>query len=405
MKQYILLIALSLGLMACDQFKEVSDVDKVENIGAKIAINITASEGIPTPTSFKIKFNNYTEGFELVKEVNASSIATIDGLIPGIYTITVSGEAVGNGFTYNYNGNLVNTYVFENNKQYSIDVASSKSGNIILKEIYYPGSKTPTGGYYFRDQYYELYNNSNTVQYLDKLCFGNMLPLTATANLYTWDRENQDQYVYFATIWQIPGNGTEYPLQPGESVIIAQMGDNHQRAELNPACPVTLLSAEFETLVKTTALIKDNPAINLNIAAWPGKSIYLAQYLVTVFGGAYAIFYPEEEINPNTFVTPVNSTLKAKDIPIGWIVDAVELVNDDTKMKLKRVPAVLDAGATTVNGTYNGKSVSRNIKETLADGRIIYMDTNNSSEDFHINDTPVPRRNNAKIPSWNTWAK
>jgi len=64
---------------------------------------------------------------------------------------------------------------------------------------------------------------------------------------------------------------------------------------------------------------------------------------------------------------------------------------------------VLDAGATTVGGTYLSKSVARKIKTTLTDGRIIYYDTNNSSTDFEVMDTPEIRRNGAKAPSWNTW--
>ena len=283
-----------------------------------------------------------------------------------------------------------------------------QKSSLILKELYYCGSKTPSGGSYFRDQYYELYNNSSSVQYLDGLCIGNINPVVATANLPSYPGENPDDYLYFLTVWQIPGipqslegSTHNYPIQPGESVIIAQMADNHQRAELNPACPVNLLSAEFEAYLKSTAIIKDNPAINMHLAFWPRPTY---QWLVAVFGGAYAIFYPDHEIDPNEYTSPINSTQKLCKISIDCVVDAVELVNDESKMKLKRMPAVLDAGATTVSATYCGKSVARKIKSTLEDGRIIYQDTNNSTEDFEVMDKPVPRRNGAKIPAWNTWA-
>lgn len=401
MRKILYFFIIAFGLISCNQFTDVADVEKVATIEVKIKINRISAENIPAPTKFKVKFNNYAEGFESIQETDSNGDLLATGLIPGIYSVTASAEVSDESFTYNFNGNLVNTSIFSNLKEYVIDVSASKSGNIIFKEIYYCGSKTDKGGSYFRDQYYELYNNSNEVQYLDSLCIGNMLPLTATANLYVWPGDDADKYVYFASIWQIPGTGKDYPLQPGESAIIAQMADNHQREALNPACPVNLITAEFETLVNTTSLIKDNPAINMNLAFWPTKT---PQWLVTVFGGAYSIFYPHEQIDPNTYTNPVGSSLKAKKIAIDLIVDAVELVNDETKIKLKRVPAVLDAGATTVGAIYCGKSVSRKIKETLKDGRIIYADTNNSSEDFEINPSPVIRRNNAKIPAWNTWA-
>ena len=132
-------------------------------------------------------------------------------------------------------------------------------------------------------------------------------------------------------------------------------------------------------------------------------------------GGAYAIFYPDEQMQavmyePNyeelyasTWIVPIGYTTKGKDVHIDYVLDAVELMLNETKITQKRMPAVLDAGATWVGGTYLAKSVTRKIKETTEDGRIIYQDTNNSLEDFEVVD-PVLRRNGAGRPSWNTWA-
>jgi hypothetical protein len=72
-------------------------------------------------------------------------------------------------------------------------------------------------------------------------------------------------------------------------------------------------------------------------------------------------------------------------------------------MELKRMPAILDAGAATVNGTYLGVSVARKVKETHPDGRVILQDTNNSTDDFEVMDPPMIRRYDAKAPAWNTW--
>ena len=296
-------------------------------------------------------------------------------------------------------------------------MAAAKTGNIILKEIYYCGSKIGGKTSYFRDQYYELYNNSNTVQYLDGLCIGNINPATTSSIHYVWDRENQEDYIYFQTIWQIPFDRNNpdnkmYPLQPGESVIIAQMGHDHRTPDLNPDCPVDLSEAEFEFYLKTTAYTKDNPAHNMVGAFW---KLTTSWWLVTVNGGAYAIFYPDEQMQsvmyePNyeavyasTWVTPVGYTTKGKDVHIDYILDAVELMLNETKITQKRMPAILDAGATWVGGTYLAKSVTRKVSDIMEDGRVIYQDTNNSLEDFEVV-TPVLRRNGAGRPSWNTWA-
>lgn len=408
MKKYIILAATSIFLFSCSEMDEVKHVEKIQTLKTTISVNVKLPEGVPAPTSYTYKLNNYTDKIEVIKTGDGSGTITLDNVIPGIYTINVSSEVSTSDFTYNFNGNVTNKQLLTDNEKVAVDVAASKSGNIVFKELYYCGSKTPSGGSYFRDQYYELYNNSNSVQYADGLCIGNINPLLATANLPSWPGENPDDYLYFNTIWQVPGvpqnmeGATQnYPIQPGESIIIAQMADNHQREELNPACPINLLGAEFETYVRSTAIIKDNPAINMYMAFWPSPTY---QWLVTVFGGAYAIFFPDKEINPNDYVSPLNRTDKCYKVSIDLVVDAVELVNDESKMKLKRMPAVLDAGATTVSSIYSGKSVARKVKTTLEDGRIVYQDTNNSTEDFEVMDRPVPRRNGAKIPAWNTWA-
>lgn len=399
--QYIGLAAMTGIMAACGQFDELSGIEKVETVSATIKVSLGDLGEVPAPESYSVKMVNYADKFQLTGEMGADGVTEMTGIIPGTYTITVAGSVSHNGFTYNFNGNQVSTTVVQDGSEFVIQVDPSKSGNLVFKEIFYCGSRTKSGGSYFRDQFYEIYNNSETVQYADGLCIGNMLPTRATEHLPQWPGPDADKYAYFESIWQIPGNGTEYPVRPGESIIIAQMADDHQRVELNPNSPVDLLSAEFETFVKTTSLVKDNPAVNMNVAFWPKPG---AQWLVTVFGGAYAIFYPSGPIDPNDYVSPIGRTDKAYKVSIDNIVDAVELVDNESKMKLKRVPPFLDGGATMVGDTYCSKSVIRKIKETLPDGRVILMDSNNSPDDFEVSSKAQIRRYGAKIPAWNTWA-
>ena len=391
------LIALFL-FSSCGQFQEVSNVQNIQSLNAIVKLNLNIGVA-PTPTSFKLKLVNFAERYEINTTINASGTATIGNIIPGIYTATASAEVNYNGFTYNYSGNVVNVDIVANNKQINLEVGASKSGALVMKEIYYCGSKTPTGGSYFRDQFYEIYNNSENVQNVKGLCIAILNPLTATANLPVWPGADAANYVYASTIWQVPVN-KDYLLNPGESVIIAQMADDHRKANLNPSSPVNLLSAEFETLVATTSLISDNPAINMTMAFWPSPT---PQWLTTVFGGAFVIYFPSQPIDPNNTVSPIGQTTKNYKISNEEVVDAVELVGNSNQVQLKRMPAVLDAGAATVGGTYLGVSVARKIKSTLSDGRVILFDTNNSSDDFEVKDPPVIRRYGAKAPSWNTW--
>ena len=348
-------VLLSLFLItSCEQFQEASESKEIKSINAVVKISLKIGSA-PTPGTLKVRLINYEERYEVNTAVSADGSVTISNIIPGIYTVTASSELSKDGFTYNYSGNLVNIAIVDDNKKIDIEVGASKSGALIMKEIFYCGSKTPTGGSYFRDQFYEIYNNSDDIQNVKGLCIAVLNPNTATSNLPVWPGEDAADFVYTNSMWQIPLD-KDYFLNPGESIIIAQMADDHKKSNLNPTSPVNLLSAEFETLVKTSSLISDNPAINMNMAFWPNQT---PQWLTTVFGGAFVIYIPSEVINPNVFVSPVGKIDKNYKIRIEDVIDAVELVGNANQVQLKRVPAKLDAGAATVGGTYLSKSVAR----------------------------------------------
>lgn len=402
MKNTIKLLYISFLVMfaalSCEQFKDISEIGDVESLSAKISVKLNLGLA-PTPDKLTVKMVNYAERYELTTTMTPGGGVTMTDIIPGIYTVTVTSEKNQDGFTYNYSGNVVNTAIVTNNKEIEVEVGASKSGALVFKEVFFAGSRTPTGGSYFRDQFYEIYNNSEVAQNVRGLAIGYLNPMTATANLPVWAEADAADFVYALQIWQVP-NDKDYPLNPGESIIIAQMADDHKKASLNPTSPVNLLSAEFETLVKTTSLILDNPAINMNMAFWPKPT---PQWLTTVNGGAFVIWIPSEPIDPNKTFTPVGSTVQCIRIPIVDVIDAIENVGNANQAQLKRMPAVLDAGVATVGGTYVTKSVARKVKETKEDGRVILFDTNNSTEDFEVMDPPVIRRYGAKAPSWNTW--
>ena len=71
----------------------------------------------------------------------------------------------------------------------------------------------------------------------------------------------------------------------------------------------------------------------------------------------------------------------------------------DTEGKRYTMAGVIDGEC-----TYTGKSVSRKIRSTQ-NGRNLYMDTNNSSDDFQVNDVAEVRRDNVGAPSWSPASK
>lgn len=376
-----------------------------------ISVNIRVDEskieaaGVPSPESYEIRLSNFATGITVDLQTE-NGVATATGVVPGLYDVTVSGYQAKDGFTYTIAGAESGISLLSNNDEVSVLVDAVKESALVFKEIYYEGC----GNYYFRDQFYEIYNNSTEVVYADGLCIAE----TVFANydksiIYEWPIENADQYVFVQTVWQIPGEGTTYPVQPGESFVIAQWGANHTAKELSDgASPVDLSGAEFEAIEKETTtysglVLTDNPAVNM--AKVVMASYAMPQWLTSVSGSRYIIFNPSEPLKNEDFITATNADYNGvgREIPISEIIDAVQTVSDETDMAILGLPTVLDAGAIWCSGPYRVESISRKVKETRADGTVVYQDTNNTTNDFEVQAVPQVRRNGAKVPSWNTW--
>lgn len=404
-------------LTGCTQaFDNLSGAEDVEYISIGVNMHISLSD-LESRSDLIVKLDNYDENLHETIVVTDEN-AVIDNVLPGIYTVSVSATGLDEvGFEYILNGNLVNVALVENGQQLDIDLLGLKKSSLIFKELYFAGSKTASNTNYFKDNYYELYNNSTSTVYLDGVHMANLQPTTASTSLPVWPEEDGNNYAYASRVWKVGGSGTDYPLLPGESAVFALFAANHQLDIYNPVSPVDLSVAEFEFHMGS-ANYPDQPAYNMEHVFYNGKSEIgtVPQWLCSVFGPAMVIFrVPEGETwdpvnDPNlstTNLATTSKTLYAK-IPVEYVLDAVECGHNETYMNAKRVPAVLDAGMTWVGTTYCGLSVTRRFAtdengnpEINSFGAYVYMDTNNSTDDFEREVVPELRRNGAKMPSWN----
>ena len=416
MKKYQLIISTCLILSACDSFNDLEGVKEIAPISVDVALDFNTDQ-VTEIKGLTIKFDNYDEDLHYEKPVSGHQVKMND-ILPGIYTVNVSGTGIdADGNEYYLNGSVVNQAIFQEGSLLSLTIKGLKISPLVFKEIYYACSRTPLNKPYIYEQFYEVYNNSSSMLYLDGIHFANLYPDKSSTNLPLWPEEDGDNYVYALRVWKFPGNGTDYPLQPGESCVIAQFAVNHQLEIYNPASPVDDSSADFEFYMDNTNYT-NAPAPDMEHIFYNGKAEKgtLKQYLTTVFGGAYVAFQiPEGEtwdpVNDPNMQTRDLSTTKATlyaKIPIRYVLDAVEAIDNESKTNSKRLPSVLDAGITWVGATYNGLGVCR--KPSLDDngnpiqrenGAYIYQDTNNSADDFKRGVTPVLRRNNAGMPEWN----
>lgn len=378
-----------------------------------ISINVRVDEakiaaaGIQSPDSYDVTISNFATG-STIEVKTENGLATATGIVPGVYTVTVSGSQNQGGFIYTIAGSESNVSLIADGAEVVVKVDAVKEAALVFKEIYYTGVKD----FYFRDQFYEIYNNSTEVVYADSLCIAETIFASYDKSIiYEWPIENADQYVFVKVVWQIQGDGHSYPIKPGESFVISQWATNHKAESLSKGVsPVDLTGAEFEAIEKESTapsglVLTDNPAINMKKVIQAGYA--MPQWLTSVSGSQYIIFKPSKPLKNEDFITATNADYNGvgREVLISDVIDAVQTVSDETGMNVLGLPKVLDAGAIWCSGQYVGESIARKIKETRPDGTNVYQDSNNTTNDFEVKTDPQVRRYGAKTPSWNTWIR
>jgi hypothetical protein len=273
----------------------------------------------------------------------------------------------------------------------TLTLAGSRLGDLVLKEVYYTGSRTPSGGTYFSDQFVEIYNNSTDTIYTDGLAIADVYGVSGQINPTNVPTPFQSDVanVYVSSIWQIPGTGRQYPLAPGASVLIAQDGINHQSDPLgNTSSPVNLGTADWETYnERPDGRDLDAPTVpNLTRVVFRGGF----DWLLTVFGPGVVIFRAPNLAALDSALVPGTTQTYTTRVPASLVIDAFEAVQNGSSGSYKRVPASLDAGFVFASGTYTSQSARRKIATTIA-GRRVLQDSNNGSNDVTLVTPPTPR--------------
>ena len=419
---YIAALAAAAFTASCaEMMNDARDAEVVAPIKVAYKIDIkefTAPDGTPAMApadwynNLEVVFNNFSEGIETSVNVGSDGVADAE-VIPGIYNITVRSTQKYDGKSYILNGLAQNVALTESitsaSDKYAISIQPLLGSPLCIREMYYAGSP----GGYFRDQFYEIYNNGEEVVYLDHICLAHLVPEYATASLPEWPAEDGvDKYAYAKTLWQIQGDGDDYPLQPGESVVLAQEAADHTQIETWAGFGiVNTTKVEWECWSGNEQRI-NTEGPDLPYVFWSGY-INKMQWMTSVDGSAMALYQAGQNLEYGsdywqegvTTQHKVGSSQQYVRIPVGYIYDAVECIPTSADLDMKRIPGILDSGAATVDGYYNGKSVSRKVVDYREDGTPIFQDTNNSTADFEVCDAPMIRRHNVKRPAWSPWAE
>lgn len=320
-------------------------------------------------------------GTEITLVSDSNGVVIVTGIVSDNYIVTanrimtpeemeiISGTAATNVKLINKKSRIVELNA-GNNQEISIDMEMVVGTSpLVISEIYASG---PTGaGLYYHDKYVEIYNQSDSVLYLDGL-------IIAVVYVYspTWTHYRDDpEYVHSKNIWYFPGNGTDYPIDPGQFILCAADAIDHR---INAPNSVDLSNADFE-FYKDDAPDIDNPAIPNMIRYFQSSG---NDWLIGGETGSLVLAkLPIDSIKPfdDQFLIPYKS-----------IMDGVEYLADPTNLDRKILNESIDAGATGGIQFYTGKSMERLL---ISDGdRKILKDENNSSVDFTIISPPSPGR-------------
>ena len=361
----------------------------------------------------------YPEGLEgadkaglnvVVEDMNTGSrysqVTTADGtatftLPNGLYRINVSGRSdIGI-----FNGTADKVVVSGGDLAFNIAMSYSKPGSIVIKELYCGGcKKLPQEGNYQADQYFILHNNHYEVQYLDSLCFGTLSPNNATgANHFVTKDPSTGENVFpdyipvIQAIWQFPGDGDDFPLQPGQDAVVCIRGaiDHSQQYPLS----VNLNRPDYFVCYNVTYFwnptyhpapgdqISDSRIVDVVIKTGQANA-----YTLSISSPTLAIFKAQgvsiqdfTQSEENIIAVPGSSVDRVVKVPYEWVLDAVEVFDGRSTNNEKRLGPLADAGFVTQTDIYLGRSLMRYVDEEASaiSGYEILADTNNSSNDFY----------------------
>jgi hypothetical protein len=316
----------------------------------------------------------------------------------------VDGYVVVEQDTLEVYGLIENTQITPESKNKTIPlfIKETNAGNdFVIQEIFFTGTVYPDNGkQYNSGKYFKIYNNSSQTLYADGL-------LICQSNFNTWIKESIAPVIFneafpVKAILMLPGSGKEYPVEPGESLLVCDNAVNHN--ETNPGAvdmtPAAVIGKEgtkylFEFPTTNPSMGQaDNPIV-------PNAQVIYSTLNYSMFfmhnrgAEAYALARLGEGITKEQYLSQYkydyvdleyDSNESAYKIPNEWIADAVT-VSTEGKHEWLVVSPSLDKGWTYCSLQDGDKTrydtcVRRKIKGVNGKGIKVLKDTNNSREDF-----------------------
>ena len=155
--------------------------------------------------------------------------------LPGVYSIAaytvLSADDTGSGGVFRAFGDGFRQAIGGTAK-IILRLAADRAGSLVISEVY-DGGLTHANQYYWA-RFVELYNNSDTTVYLDRMLLGKGFGKQYSAVVTCVDnepfREDPDG-LWSPEFHQFPGNGNDYAVAPGQVVTIALDAIDHSQVD------------------------------------------------------------------------------------------------------------------------------------------------------------------------------
>lgn len=375
-------------------FTSCSDDDPDGVKTTEMALTVTDPENLEgvSLSDLKVEFSERNTGVKTTLEGFVDHTLT-KSLPQGTYDIAVEGTISytldGKTQTAKVRASKEANVIIGDNLSLSLPLSLVlETSDFLIQEIFFSGTLTPEGKQYDGDKYIKIYNNTDSVLYADGLVIGESEFLTVTKQEYRPDIMSSD--VAVGSLIQIPGSGKDYPVEPGQSILIVDNAINH--LEYNSQS-MDLTKANFEWYSESLGGETDNPSVPNMTNLYSRmvmhnrgfKSYVLAR--IPVSNEAYLTDYPyhyEYDFVFSGVIYPMDGDCYK--IPNEWVLDAVNLSVEAEFQWIVTSPS-LDMGWSHCGNKDKdpdryGKSVRRKELSKTADGRVILKDTNNSTVDF-----------------------
>jgi len=371
--------------------------DETPNLG-ELNVQVTLASGLSdiSLADIDVSITNTLDNSLLNTITDENGLATFSDISVGTYTVVVAKTTD----EYTLSGAANNAIVLKQEATTTnIEVnAVNQNGGLVIKEVYSAGSSYFT---LFKDAFVEIFNNSSETLYADGMYIANLSGGSGSDGstaIYTVLTDTD--YVYTDVMSQIPGDGTEYAVEPGKSIVIALNAVNYKEGSTNAEGELDNTDATLEHYsvdwleaqgrFGNTFFETDNPAVpNMtNIYMFDATNFFrlTTSSASVVLVNSDASFSDADIV---TYTTPgTTNEFKLMKIAVDKVVDGVDILDNSAASEYKRTPSSIDAGFTYVNAdgavSYTGLSSRRKVDEvaTARFGRTILMDTDNSTVDF-----------------------